>query len=57
MCGEVLGGLNVSSHSRAPSKASGEIQRGAGTVTWSRVSCRAAHDVFIIRFEHVDTTD
>jgi hypothetical protein len=36
----VLGGLNISSRSRALPKARGESQRGAGTATWSRVSCR-----------------
>jgi hypothetical protein len=35
-----MGGFDVSSRSRALLKARGEIQRGAGTATWSRVSCR-----------------
>jgi hypothetical protein len=36
----LAGGLDVGSHSRALAKAAGESQRGAGTATQSRVSCR-----------------
>jgi hypothetical protein len=44
--------LSVSSRSRTIPTARGEIQRGAGTATWSRVSCRMRADVFIITWEN-----